>query len=75
MHRHRPGIRLFVRNRARYNPETENERDLLYVDVDDYANTHIWQIKEVRAVQFHLLKTNYTDHKQVEAQLKCPGAG
>lgn len=40
-------IRIFVRNKSRYNPETK-ERDFLFVDVTDFAETTIGDIKEVR---------------------------
>ena len=36
-------------------PGRQNGKDLLYVDVDDYANTYIWQIKEQKK---QTIKTN-----------------
>lgn len=39
-------IRVFVRNKSRYNPASA-ERNLLFVDVSDFAGTTIGEVKEV----------------------------
>ncbi len=39
-------IRIFVRNRAKYSPETPDS-DLLNVDVENFAATFIGEVKEV----------------------------
>ena len=47
MQHHKKEIRIYVRNKARYNPETK-ERDFLFVDINNFAGTTIGDIKEVR---------------------------
>ena len=46
MYNRKKNIRIFVRNKARYNPETK-EKDFLFVDINDFAGTTIGDIKEV----------------------------
>ena len=46
MQNRKKDIRIYVRNKARYNPEAK-ERDFLYVDITDFAGTTIGDIKEV----------------------------
>ncbi|XP_053394593.1 uncharacterized protein LOC123545094 [Mercenaria mercenaria] len=38
-------IRVYVRNKSRYNPET-GERNFLFVDINDFAGTTIGDVKE-----------------------------
>ena len=44
--RRQNSIRVYVRNKNRYNVETK-EQGILFVDIHDFAGTTIGQIKEV----------------------------
>ena len=43
----RQKIRIHVRNKSRYNPETE-EQGFLFVDIDHFAETTVGNVKEVQ---------------------------
>ncbi|XP_069111071.1 platelet binding protein GspB-like [Argopecten irradians] len=45
MLRRRPSVKVYVRNKARYNPSTEG-KDFVCVDITDFAGTTIGDIKE-----------------------------